>query len=147
MADLPLFRRIIVGLNPGTIDSEAVEFVAELANLLGVVLQGVFVEDQAISGIGGLAHAREFRLVGYEWRPIETKRLAEDMRLAALSARRLLDQAAQRLGVASFFEVLRGEPIPTLVGLAHPTDILVVVAPKSPHEQLAPHYLRSVLFP
>lgn len=147
MVEAPLFQRIILGLRPGAIDRDAVEVVAELAWLLGAVLQGIFVEDRAVSGIGALLEAREFQLIGRQWRPIEAERLAEDMQLAELSARRLLDRAAQRLGVASFFEVLHDEPMSSLPSLARPGDILAVVAPRDPHERLAPYYLEPALVP
>jgi hypothetical protein len=147
MAEFPLFRRIILGLHPGAIDREAVEFVAETANLLGAALQGVFVENEAASAVGGFAYAREFQLVEHEWRPAETERITEDMRLAANSAKRLLDEAARALGIASFFEVLRGEPGSAVTNFAHPSDILVIATPKSPQERLAPSYPQLAFSP
>lgn len=123
MAESPLFRKMILGLHPGAIDREAVEFVAGMANLLGVSLKGVFIEDEAVSQAGGFAHAREFQLVSQEWRQLEGERLAEDLRLAAQCAKRLLDEAARGLGIESFFEVSRSEP-GAVTNLAHPGDIL-----------------------
>lgn len=137
MAESPLFRRMILGLHPGAIDREAVEFVARMADLLGVSLKGVFIEDEAVSQAGGFVHAREFQLVSHEWRPVEGERLAEDLRLAAQCAKRLLDEVARGLGMESFFEILRGDP-GGVTNLADPGDILVVAMPRSPHERLAP---------
>ncbi len=141
---LPLFRRMILGLHPGAIDQDAVELVAEIANLLGVVLQGVFIEDEAVSAIGSFAPAREFQLIQHDWRPIEMARLTEDMRLAASSAKRLLEEISQRLGITSLFEVIRGDPGSMVLRMAQPSDILVVAAPKNPHDRLSASYSEAV---
>jgi hypothetical protein len=136
VAEPPLFHRIVVGLHPGTIDREAVEFAAELARLLGLALQGVFFENGVVSAIGGLA-SREFQLVRGEWRPADVERISEDVRLAARSAKRLLDDAARALGILSFFDVLSDESGSAITKVVQPSDMLVITTPKSPHERLA----------
>jgi|GEM_PF-2847245 hypothetical protein len=132
------FRRIILGLRPGAIDRGALEFSADMANLLGMALQGLFIEDEFLKEFAASSRMREFHLLSREWRSIDAGRMAEDMRLAALSAKQLIQKIALERGIESLFDVLGSGSVAEFLRLTHPRDILVVSNPDSPQERLAP---------
>jgi len=90
------FRKLILGLHPGTINREAVELSAELADLLGAALQGVFIEDQSLKELAAASRVREFRLSSREWRTVDADRLAEEA--GACSAKRETAPGGYRAG-------------------------------------------------
>ena len=75
------FRKLTLSLHPGTINREAVELSAELADLLGAALQGVFIEDQSLKELAAASRVGEFRLSSREWRTVDADRLAEELEL------------------------------------------------------------------
>jgi len=137
MRSMLRFRKIILGLHPATINREAVELAAELADLLGAALQGVFIEDESLKELAAASPIREFRLSSREWRTVDANRLAEELELAARSAKRLLEDIALERGVKSIFEVLARESVAEFLRLAQPRDILVVTKADNPQERLA----------
>jgi len=137
MRSMLRFRKIILGLHPATINREAVELAAELADLLGAALQGVFIEDESLKELAAASPIREFRLSSREWRTVDANRLAEELELAARSAKRLLEDIALERGVESMFEVLARESVGEFLRLVQPHDILVVSKADNPQERLA----------
>ena len=99
------FRRIILGLHPGTINRAAVELSAELADLLGAALQGVFIEEDSLRELAAASRMREFHLLSRAWRSVDAGRIAEELELAARSAKRLVEEIAVERGIESAFEV------------------------------------------
>ena len=137
MRSAPRFRKIILGLRPGTIDRAAIEFLAEVAGSLGAALQGVFIEDESLKEAAAASPMREFQLLNREWRTVDADRMAEELELAARSAKRLLEEITLERGVESVFEVLARESVAEFLRLAQPRDILVVTSPDFPQERLA----------
>jgi len=132
------FRRIIFGLRPGAIDRGALEFSADMADLLGVALQGLFIEDEFLKELTASSRMREFHLLSREWRSIDAGRMAEDMQLAARSAKHFVQKIALERGIESLFDVLGSGSVAEFLRLTHPRDILVVSNPDNPQERLAP---------
>ena len=132
------FGRIIFGLRPGAIDRGALEFSADMANLLGVALQGLFIEDEFLKELAASSRMREFHLLSREWRSIDAGRMAEDMHLAARSAEHFVQKIALERGIESLFDVLGSGSVAEFLRLTHPRDILVVSNPDNPQERLAP---------
>jgi hypothetical protein len=132
------FGRIIFGLRPGAIDRGALEFSADMANLLGVALQGLFIEDEFLKELAASSRMREFHLLSREWRSIDAGRMAEDMQLAARSAEHFVQKIALERGIESLFDVLGSGSVAEFLRLTHPRDILVVSNPDNPQERLAP---------
>ena len=126
---LSAYRRIIFELSHGAADADALHAVAELARLLGLVLHGLFIEDEAVLSLAALPFAREFHLGRNAWSPMDQERVAAEFRATAGRVRLTLEAAAAALGVASAFEVLRGDPAEVVAALSRADDIVVVADP------------------
>jgi hypothetical protein len=131
------FRRIIFGFRPGAMDRELLEISAEMADMLGAALQGVFIEDESLMELAASFRMREFHLLRREWREVEAARMVEDIRLAARSAKQLFQEIALERGITSVFDVLGGSSVQEFLRSTHARDILVVSSPGSPLERLA----------
>jgi hypothetical protein len=110
MASEPRLHRVILHLRQGTAERAIIRAAAELAQMLGVALHGVYLEDEALPELAALPFIREFRLGTGSWQRLDRQRLAEEQREAAAEARRLLDEAAGALGVTRLFEIISGDP-------------------------------------
>ena len=129
MARVQHYRRVVVMVREGHALPPPFRLAAELAHLLELELEGVFVEDEALVALSAFPFARELRLPGHTWQVLDPARMLEDLQMAAGEARRLLAEAAARLGVASTFSVLRGDPHSAPAEQAGAEDILVLVEP------------------
>jgi len=136
MANGPRQHRVILHLRHGATESAIVRAAAELAQMLGNVLHGVFLQDEALAELAGLPFIREFRLGTGAWQPLDRQRLAEEQRSAAAEARRLLDEAATALGVTQLFEIIGGDPALFIAATSQAGDIIVVAQPRLPAERL-----------
>ncbi len=136
MAIGPRQHRVILHLHQGAAESAIVRAAAELAQMLGIALHGVFVQDEALSELAALPFIREFRLGTGAWQPLDRQRLAEEQRSAAAEARRLLDEAAAALGVTRLFEIIGGDPALFIAATSQAGDIIVVAQPRLPAERL-----------
>jgi hypothetical protein len=136
------YRRVLLDLRHAAIDRGGIRAAAELAHLLGLDLTGVFVEDAALLGLPEYPFARELRLPGHEWHPLEPTRIAEEVRAAAEAARRLLDEYSAALGIQSLFEVVRGDATLSIDALSEASDIVVLIEPAAASERLARAFLR-----
>jgi hypothetical protein len=136
MATEPRQRRVILHLRQGATEQAIIRAAAELAQMLGVALQGVFLDDAALSGLAELPFIREFRLGTGAWQKLDRRRLAEEQRAAAAEARRMLDEAAAALGVTQFFEIISGDPALFIAATSQAGDIIVVTQPRLPAERL-----------
>lgn len=135
--DQVLRRRLIVELWHGGADRGMLRAVAELAVLLDFDLHGLFIEDTALFALADLPFVRELRLPTHEWQKIEPARIAAELRHAAQAAQRLLRDAAAARGIASGFEVRRGEPAEALAAVAAGGDVIALAQPGSSGGQLA----------
>ncbi|HEY7581302.1 MAG TPA: hypothetical protein VH855_27210 [Acetobacteraceae bacterium] len=130
-------HRVILHLRHGAAERAMVRAAAELAQMLGDMLHGVFIDEEALGDLAELPFVREFRLTDGGWRRLDRGRLAEEQRAAAAEAQRLLDEAATALGVTRLFQIIRGDPALFFAATSHAGDIIVVAQPRIPAEQLA----------
>jgi len=130
------YRRVVVRVRESAAPAPAFRLAAELAHLLELDLEGVFVEDEALLALAGLPFAREISLPAHTWQALDPARILEDFREGAERARRLLADAAARLGMASGFSVLRGDPT-AIAAQSLATDILVIAG--APADETAWH--------
>lgn len=137
MPAITTYRRVLLDLRHATSDRGGIRAAAELARLLDLDLTGVFIEDTALLGLSEYSFARELRLPGHEWHPLDPQRLAEELRGAAATAQRLLDEHCAALGIPSLFERVRGDPVHALTQLVQATDILVETVSVTAAERLA----------
>jgi hypothetical protein len=136
MAIEPQQRRVILHLHHGAAERALIRAAAELAQMLGAALHGVFLEDEALSELAELPFIREFRLGTGAWQKLDRRKLVEEQHAAAAEARRLLDEAAEALGVTRLFEMVSGDPALFLTAASHAGDIIVVAQPRLPAERL-----------
>lgn len=123
------YRRIILHFGDGPVSERSIGATAEIARLLGLVLHAVFVEDEVIFNLAALPFGREIRLPTHEWQPMEPERIAHDYRHAAQLARERVQRAAEVLGIAYTFDVMRGDPSACIAAIAQADDIIVAAAP------------------
>jgi len=143
MAGRAAYQRVLLDLCNAAADRGGIRVAAELARLLDLDLTGVFVEDTALFGLAEYPFARELRLPGHEWHKLDPGRIAAEVRAAAETARRLLDEHSAPLGIRSLFEVVRGDPSGSIAALSGTSDIVVLVEPAAPSERLARAFPRA----
>jgi hypothetical protein len=136
MASGPRLHRVILHLRHGAAERVTIRAAAELAQMLGVALHGVFLQDQALPELATLPFIREFRLGTGSWQRLDRQRLAEEQRAAAAEARRLLDEVAAALGITRLFEIISGDPALFVAATSQAGDIIVVAQPRLPAERL-----------
>jgi hypothetical protein len=114
----------------------------ELANLLHLDLLGLFIEDADLRQLASIPLARELRLLGGGWQPIELGRLTRELELAARRTERLFAEAAKPLLTRHQFEVVRGATRETIASVSRADDILMLAEPSGLAER-ATHQFTS----
>jgi hypothetical protein len=143
MTDLAEFRRMVLGLPHSQADYDAVAFAADLANLLGVDLVGLFASDENLAQLASLPCVRELRLSG-GWHPIDAGQIERVTERAIAEARRRFTDAAKALRVGARFDVARGQIGEVIGSQSVPSDIIAVIEPKNPAERVT-HQFRQLL--
>jgi hypothetical protein len=113
---------------------------AEFAQLLGLDLHCLFIEDEALLALAELPFAREIRLPTHTWSPLTVEAVEADIRQAVIQARQLADEIIRDVGVPTEFEVLRGDPATCIAAVCKSGDI-IAVAEHGPPTVLATHSL------
>lgn len=126
------FRRLVLELGHGAADPETIGTAARFAQLLGVELFALFVEDETLLHASALPFAREISALSLQWRPLQADRLQVELKAAAEQARRHLEAAAQSTGIKGSFEVRRGDIAAHVTELCIASDIVVVSPPRRP---------------
>lgn len=129
------FNRVLVGLHQSAPDRAAVRTAAEFAGLMHLDLFGLFIEDPGMVGFAARPGAREFQLLGRRWQAIDPQSLSREIELCASSTRRLLAETAKRLGVPTYFEVIRARIGEAIGAVSRSTDIIIIAEPRSPAER------------
>jgi hypothetical protein len=137
-----VYRRLVLDLHESAADERIMRIAAELAGLLRLDLQCLFVEDPALLALAHLPHTRELRLPGHAWENLDAERIAAEIQQAAARARRLLEEASAATGVTCVFEMRRGDPAAVMAALCEPTDIVVVAEPSRPSERVTGSFAR-----
>lgn len=123
------FRRMIIALGAGGASEEGLAAAAEIAQLMGLEIEGLFIEDEAVLGLSALPFLREIEVGSLASRPFDTARLESEMRLAAGTRHRALAAAARRTRTSFRFRSERGEIEAIVSRTAGATDIVVVIEP------------------
>ena len=129
------FKRLVLGLQPSVPD-RSVRLAVEFAQLLDLDLLGLFLEDSSLRDLAGIPFARELRLLGGGWHPLDLERLSTDLELAARSAEAIFTAAAKQLSTPWQFEVKRGPMATTIATVSQTSDIVVIVEPASAAERV-----------
>jgi hypothetical protein len=137
------FKRMLLGLPHSATDYATVAFTGELAEMLGLDLVALFIEDENLRGLAGLPFARELRSRG-EWQPIDAALLARSADQSVAEARRLFQEAAKSLRVGTSFNLAKG-PIAEAIGSqSSADDIIAVIEPRNPAERVT-HQFRQLM--
>lgn len=123
MSDAPA-RRLLLDLGHLGADGGALRAATEFGALLELDMIGIYVEDEALIHLGGAGFAREFRLPGQGWNPLDAGRILNELAGIAEHARRRLEQEVAALGRPARFERLRGDPGEAIASRTGPLDIL-----------------------
>jgi hypothetical protein len=138
------FKRMVLGLPHSAKDYVSVAFAAELADLLGLDLVGIFADDDGLIDIALLPCVREFRLSGEGWHRLDVEQLARSSSQAAADARRLFGDAAKSLRIAARFDLVKGQIDKAVGAHTNPDDIIVVIEPKSAAERVSYQFRQFV---
>ena len=122
---LPAIRRIVVTLGSAEPGRPDLDIAVRLAAVLGAELEGVFVEDINLIRLSGLPFLREVRACSLVEEVISTESMQRDLRALARQAERMLQQAAQTMGVGCSFRVWRGPTAVETLSTSFEADIIV----------------------
>lgn len=125
----PPYRRAVLGMGAGGVDRYMLRTAAEFARVLDLEMLGLFIEDRSLLALAALPFARELRVPGHDWRALEVQGIGDELRAAALRARKLFEEEIEPQGIAYSFEVQRGDPAILSGNVTRPTDILIIVEP------------------
>ncbi len=128
------FKRIVLGMQPSTAD-RTLQLAVEFAGLLHLDLLGLLLEEMDPQHLAAIPFARELRLPGGIWQPVDVDRLTHELEVASRNARRKFAQAAERLSLSHEFETVRGAVAETIAAIARAGDIVVVGEPASPADR------------
>jgi hypothetical protein len=137
------FKRLVLGLQP-SVPRRSMRLAVELAKLLDLDLLGLFLEDASLRDFAAFPFARELRLLGGGWQPIDLERLSQDMKLAARSAERAFTEMAKHLSIRWQFEVKQGAVATTIAAISRTSDIVMIAEPASAGER-ATHSFSGLL--
>jgi len=133
------FKRLILSLSPGS-GATATGFAVDLADLLQLDLLGLFLDDPSLRHLAGIPFARELRLPGGGWRPLQREQVTREAELAARHAERDFAEAARRLATRFQFEVRRDPVAQAIRALSQTSDILLIAEPPSAVEQVSQQF-------
>lgn len=138
------FKRMVLGLPHSATDYSSVAFTAQLAELLGLDIVGLFVEDENLTDLATLPCVRELRSLGGGWHPIDAAQLVQGRVQAAADARRLFEEAAKALRVGTRFNLAKGAMVDIIGSQSTVDDIVAVIEPKNPAERVTHQYRQLI---
>jgi hypothetical protein len=124
------FRRLVLELGNGGVDSETMRQAAAFAHLMDAALHALFVEDEILLHASALPFAREISPLSYRWCRLEPDRLEAELRAAADRARQQFMEVARATGIRRSFEVRRGDLALHVTDTCVATDIVVICFPR-----------------
>lgn len=101
-------RKILVAIDPSPHARAAVEIAGNLAALLEAELEGLYVQDERLLRLEGLARLREVDSVSGRVRRLRAGDVERQLRAEAATVRRILASVASRFAVHWTFRVARG---------------------------------------
>ena len=133
------FKRLVLGLQPRE-PGQTMRLAAELAELLKLDLLGLFLEDTSLQNLAGIPFAREFRMLGGGWHPIDVSQVAGDLAVAAQTAEKSFAAAAKHLRTQWRFEIVRGPLAATIATVTRTSDIVVIGEPMGAAERVSQQF-------
>lgn len=117
-------ERIVVALDASPGSVAALRAAADLAALLGVELEGLFVEDSDVMRLCGLPNLCEVGSYTGSVRRLDDRSLERQMRALARSMQQAMLRESQRRPVRWTFQVRRGSVAAELLAAAHSASLV-----------------------
>ena len=73
-----IFKRLVLGLQPSA-SERSVRLAVTLAEMLDLELLGLFLEDESLRDLAAIPFARELRLLGGGWHPLDLEGLSREL--------------------------------------------------------------------
>jgi hypothetical protein len=106
--------RVVLHLRSGCPSAIALEAAVRIARAFQSEIESVFVQDEQLMDCADYDFVREMSLTGRQQRPMSRDAVARDMHLAAVGARRQIEELARRAEVPLRSRVVRDEPLRAL---------------------------------
>ncbi len=115
---------IVVGLDASPHSLAALRAATELASLLNVDLEGLFVEDIELAKLCQYPFQQEVRSYTGALHPLDSQALSRQMRAAAAYMRRSMEKEAARRSVRWRFQVRRGSVADELLAASSSATVM-----------------------
>lgn len=119
-------RRILVALDTSKHSQAALQAAADMAELLGAELMGIFVEDINLLHVAQLSFVNEIRYPMAEVRKFDQPQMEQHWQAQAAQARYGLAAVAHSKQIPHSFEIVRGAVASQLLHAAVETDLLAL---------------------
>lgn len=118
--------RVLILLDGSRLSLAALEAAAELASARNAEVLGIFVEETNLLRTAGYGFAQEIGGSSGLSRPLEAAALEARMQALAEQARRSLQHAMARRGLAQTLKLCRGRVAEEVLNLMQPDDVVVL---------------------
>lgn len=130
MASLPPeIRRVLLALSGVAEEWAALDAAIDLADRLQAELAALFIEDDDLLRASMLPCVREIGRSSAQSRRLQFDQLQRALRAAATEAEQRLRRHAETRALRFSFQVLRGRPVPQLLGMAGQLDLVLLPSP------------------
>lgn len=130
MASLPPdIKRVLLALSGMEEEWAALDAAIDLADRLQVELATLFIEDADLLRASLLPCVREVGRTSAQSRQLEFGELQRTLKAAAAEVEQHLRRHAESRALRFSFQVLRGRPVPQLLGLAEQLDLILLPPP------------------
>jgi nucleotide-binding universal stress UspA family protein len=119
-------RRIVVALDASSYSLTALRAAAELATLLDVELEGLFIEDINLLYLCGFPFSQEIGSFTAHARRLEDVVVERQLRTQAAAIHQAMNQIVLRTPVRWTFQVRRGSVVNELLAAAQSADLLSI---------------------
>lgn len=130
-------RRMVIAMLAGSCNGHGIGAAAEVAGLLGLSIEGLYIEDESLISLASLPFIREIETVSFSSRTLDPAVIENQMRLAARTFRRRLELAAGQARTSWRFENVRGEVAAIVARSVESDDIVAVLEPGGAMERAA----------
>ncbi|MCE0758631.1 universal stress protein [Marinobacter sp. G11] len=118
--------RVLILLDGSRLSLAALEAAAEIASARNAEVLGIFVEEVNLLRTAGYGFAREVGGSSGLARPLDSAAIEARMQALAEAARRSLQQAMARRGLAQTLKLCRGRVAEEVLNLVQPQDLVVL---------------------
>ncbi len=122
----PPYHRLLIGFNHHMECRSVLNFAAQVAQVAGVELAGVFVEDQELLDLARLPFSTEILSSSHQTRNLDSVSMEGELRAIALQMHNALRKLAEHARRQYSFRTVRGHLLHTLIAQAGAGDLLLL---------------------